>query len=134
MVLGLGRHNGTRDFDPAISVAHAYGVKVGLNINWTDPLITVPELAWLTQPPKQFDLKSSHHPRFHCIDGTSQDGLESVFSAIAQGLDHAQGHRLCFQSALKLSVHCIVTHAGLNTTLESVKQGGGRSAVRAHWI
>src|SRR5258708_6470464 len=52
---------GPVDIQPAlrrISVRHG--------CSWTDPLATMSELAWLTQPQKEFDFKSPHWPsQFH---------------------------------------------------------------------
>jgi zeaxanthin glucosyltransferase len=109
--------------EPVTSVADAYAAQVGLNIDWTDPLATMSELAWLTQTPKEFDFKSPHWPcRLHHTGpfhdglgriesdfpwdrltgeplvyasmGTLQNGLESVFSAIAQAVEPRPGMQL----------------------------------------
>ena len=163
--------------EPATSVAHAYAVQVGLNIDWTDPLATMSELAWLTQTPKEFDFESPHWPSqlhytgpFHdgfgriesdfpwdrlmgeplvyASMGTLQNGLESVFSAIAQAVEPRPGLQLVLsigdgldsKQISSLPANCIVvnrapqvellkrsalciTHAGLNTALESLTQG-----------
>jgi MGT family glycosyltransferase len=150
--------------EPVTSVADAYAAQVGLNIDWTDPLATMSELAWLTQTPKEFDFKSPHWPsRLHHTGpfhdglgriesdfpwdrltgeplvyasmGTLQNGLESVFSAIAQAVEPRPGMQLVLSigdsivvnrapqiELLKRSALCI-THAGLNTVLESLTQG-----------
>jgi MGT family glycosyltransferase len=164
-------------FEPVTSVAHAYAVQVGLNIDWTDPLATMSQLAWLTQTPKEFDFESPHWPfQFHYTGplhdglgriksdfpwhrltgeplvyasmGTLQNGLESVFSAIAQAVEPRSGMQLVLsigpsldsKQISSLPANCIVvnnapqvellkrstlciTHAGLNTTLESLTQG-----------
>src|SRR5260221_13870956 len=163
--------------EPVTSVADAYAAQVGLNIDWTDPLATMSELAWLTQTPKEFDFESPHWPSqlhytgpFH--DGlgriepdfpwdrltgeplvyasmcTLQNGLESVFSAIAQAVEQRPGMQLVLsigdsldsKQISSLPANCIVvhnapqiellkrsalciTHAGLNTTLEALTQG-----------
>src|SRR5258708_12441174 len=109
----------------APSVADAYAAQVGLNIDWTDPLASMSELAWLTQTPKEFDFKSPHWPSqlhhtgpFHdglgriesdfprdrltgeplvyasMGTGTLQNGLEPVFSAIAQAVEPRPGMQL----------------------------------------
>jgi zeaxanthin glucosyltransferase len=163
--------------EPATSVAHAYAAQVGLNIDWTDPLATTSELAWLTQTPKEFDFESPHWPSqlhytgpFHdglgriesdfpwdrltgeplvyASMGTLQNGLESVFSAIAQAVKPRPrmqlvlsiGDSLDSKQLSSLPANCIVvsrapqiellkrsalciTHAGLNTVLESLTQG-----------
>jgi zeaxanthin glucosyltransferase len=162
---------------PVTSVAYAYAAQVGLNIDWTDPLATMSELAWLTQTPKEFDFESPHWPShlhhtgpFHdglgriesdfpwdrltgeplvyASMGTLQNGLEAVFSAIAQAVTPRPGMQLVLSigdsldakqisslpgncivvnrapqiELLKRSALCI-THAGLNTVLESLTQG-----------
>jgi MGT family glycosyltransferase len=118
---------GVREFmqvyEPVTSVAHAYAAEVGLDIDWTDPLATMSELAWLTQTPKEFDFESPHWPsRFHYTGpfhdglgriksdfpwdrltgeplvyasmGTLLNGLESVFSAIARAVEPRPGMQL----------------------------------------
>ncbi len=163
----------------APSVADAYAAQVGLNIDWTDPLASMSELAWLTQTPKEFDFKSPHWPSqlhhtgpFHdglgriesdfprdrltgeplvyasMGTGTLQNGLEAVFSAIAQAVEPRPGMQLVLsigdsldsKQISSLPANCIVvnrapqiellkrsalciTHAGLNTVLESLTQG-----------
>ncbi len=163
--------------EPVTSVADAYAAQVGLNIDWTDPLATMSELAWLTQTPKEFDFESPHWPSqlhytgpFHdglgriepdfpwdrltgeplvyASMGTLQNGLESVFSAIAQAVEPRPGMQLVLsigdsldsKQISSLPANCIVvnrapqiellkraalciTHAGLNTVLESLTQG-----------
>jgi len=135
------------------------------------------ELAWLTQTPKEFDFKSPHWPsRLHHTGpfhdglgriesdfpwdrltgeplvyasmGTLLNGLESVFSAIAQAVEPRPGMQLVLsigdsldsKQISSLPANCIVvknapqvellkrsalciTHAGLNTTLEALTQG-----------
>jgi MGT family glycosyltransferase len=179
---GLARNQaGVRGFmqglEPVTSVADAYAAQVGLNIDWTDPLATMSELAWLTQTPKEFDFESPHWPsHFHYTGpfhdgvgriesdfpwdrltdeplvyasmGTLQNGLASVFSAIAQAVEPRPGMQLVLsigdsldsKQISSLPANCIVvnnapqvellkrstlciTHAGLNTTLESLTQG-----------
>jgi zeaxanthin glucosyltransferase len=163
--------------EPITSVAHAYAAQVGVNIDWTDPLATMSELAWLTQTPKEFDFKSPHWPsQFHYTGpfhdglgriesdfpwdrltgeplvyasmGTLQNGLESVLSAIAQAVSTRPGMQLVLsigdslhsKQISSLPANCIVvnrapqielfkrsalciTHAGLNTVLESLTHG-----------
>jgi zeaxanthin glucosyltransferase len=163
--------------EPVTSVADAYAAQVGLNIDWTDPLATISELAWLTQTPKEFDFESPHwlsqlhhtgpfhdglgriesdfpwdrltgDPLVYASMGTLQNGLESVFSAIAQAVKPRPGMQLVLSIGDSLDVkqisslpaNCIVvnrapqiellkrstlciTHAGLNTVLESLAQG-----------
>jgi zeaxanthin glucosyltransferase len=163
-------------FEPLISVGRAYSECVGLDIDWSDPLATMSELAWLTQTPKEFDFESSHWPpQFHHTGpfhdgrgriesdfpwgrltgepliyasmGTLQNGLESVFSTIAEAAGRRPGTQLVLSigptldpkqiqslpansivvsnapqvELLSRSALCI-THAGLNTTLESLAQ------------
>jgi zeaxanthin glucosyltransferase len=163
--------------EPVTSVAYAYAAQVGLNIDWTDPLATMSELAWLTQTPKEFDFESPHWPsRLHHTGpfhdglgriesdfpwdrltgeplvyasmGTLQNGIEEVFSAIAQAVKPRPGMQLVLsigdsldaKQISSLPANCIVvnrapqiellkrsalciTHAGLNTVLESLTQG-----------
>jgi zeaxanthin glucosyltransferase len=161
---------------PVTSVAYAYAAQVGLNIDWTDPLATMSELAWLTQTPKEFDFESPHWPSqlhhtgpFHdglgriesdfpwdrltgeplvyASMGTLQNGIEAVFSAIAQAVTRpgmqlvlSIGDSVDAKQISSLPANCIVvnrapqiellkrsalciTHAGLNTVLECLTQG-----------
>ena len=164
-------------YEPITSVAHAYAEKVGLDVDWTDPFATMSKLAWLTQMPEEFDFKISHWPAqfrytgpFHdglgriesdfpwnrltgepliyASMGTLQNGLESVFTSIAEAVATRPGMQLVLSigpsldpekisslpansivvknapqmELLKRSALCI-THAGLNTALESLTQG-----------
>lgn len=148
-----------------------------MDIDWSDPYATVSKLAWLTQVPKEFDFPNPqwpaqfHHtgplhdglgrravefpwerltgePIVYASMGTLQNGLESVFSAIAEGVGRRRGVQLVMSigtavdaskirslptsaivvsqapqiELLKHSVLC-VTHAGLNTVLESLAEG-----------
>jgi zeaxanthin glucosyltransferase len=172
-----GVHGFMQVYEPVTSVAHAYAAQVGLDIGWTDPLATMSELAWLTQTPKEFDFESPRWPsQFHYTGpfhdglgriksdfpwdrltgeplvyasmGTLLNGLESVFSAIAQAVEPRPGMQLVLsigdsldsKQISSLPANCIVvknapqvellkrsalciTHAGLNTTLEALTQG-----------
>jgi MGT family glycosyltransferase len=164
-------------YEPITSVAHAYAKKVGLDVDWTDPFATISKLAWLTQMPEEFDFTISHWPAqfrytgpFHdglgriesdfpwnrltrepliyASMGTLQNGLESVFTSIAEAVATRPGMQLVLSigpsldpekisslpansivvknapqmELLKRSALCI-THAGLNTALESLTQG-----------
>jgi zeaxanthin glucosyltransferase len=164
-------------FAPCKAVGRAYAEKVGLEVDWTDPFATVSKVAWLTQMPKEFDFTSSHFPpQFHYTGpfhdsagraeadfpwnwltgepliyaslGTLQNGLESVFSTIAEGVGDRSGMQLVLSvgpaldpkgirslpknaivvrnapqvKLLERSALC-VTHAGLNTALECLTQG-----------
>jgi MGT family glycosyltransferase len=164
-------------YDPVPAEARAYAEKIGLVVDWSDPFATISNLAWLTQTPKEFDFKSSHWPsQFHYTGpfhdglgriesnfpwerltgepliyasmGTLQNGLESVFSAIAEAVGTRPGMQLVLSIGPSLDpakidalpANCIVvnnapqvallkraalciTHAGLNTALESLTQG-----------
>ena len=167
----------TQASEPLISVGRAYAKHVGLDIDWSDPMATMSELAWLTQTPKKFDFESFHWPpQFHYTGpfhdglgriesdfpwdrltgepliyasmGTLQNGLESTFSTIAEAVGRRPGMQLVLSigptldpkqikslpansivvsdapqvELLRRSALCI-THAGLNTTLESLAQG-----------
>ena len=164
-------------YEPITSVAHAYAKKVGLDVDWTDPFATISKLAWLTQMPEEFDFKISRwsaqfrytgpfhdglgriesdfpwnrltrEPLIYASMGTLQNGLESVFTSIAEAVGTRPGMQLVLSigpsldpekisslpansivvknapqmELLKRSALCI-THAGLNTALESLTQG-----------
>jgi len=112
-----------KTYEPITSVAHAYAKKVGLDVDWTDPFATISKLAWLTQMPEEFDFKISHWPAqfrytgpFHdglgriesdfpwnrltgepliyASMGTLQNGLESVFTSIAEAVGTRPGMQL----------------------------------------
>jgi zeaxanthin glucosyltransferase len=158
-------------------IARGYAERVGLDFDCNDPLAGISRLAWLTQTPKEFDFPSSHWPhQFHHTGpfhdgsgrndpdfpwdrltgepliyasmGTLLNGLEGVFSTIAQAVGERAGMQLVLSigpvldpqqikslpanaivvnrapqiELLKRSALCI-THAGLNTTLEALTQG-----------
>jgi MGT family glycosyltransferase len=164
-------------YEPATSIAHNYAREVGLDIDWSDPFVSLSKLAWITQTPKEFDFNSSHWPaQFHYTGplhdglgriesnfpwnrltgepliyasmGTLQNGLEPTFSTIAEAVRTRPGMQLVLSigesldprrinslpsscivvrnapqiELLKRATLCI-THAGLNTTLESLAQG-----------
>jgi zeaxanthin glucosyltransferase len=158
-------------------IARGYAERVGLDFDCNDPLAGISRLAWLTQTPREFDFPSSHlPPQFHQTGpfhdgygrpvqdfpwdrltgepliyasmGTMQNGLEDVFTTIAQAVGERAGIQLVLSigpfldpqqikwlpanaiavdrapqiELLKRSALCI-THAGLNTTLEAITQG-----------
>jgi zeaxanthin glucosyltransferase len=160
-----------------IEVARAYASRVGLDIDWSKPFATISRLAWLVQMPRKFDFEAAAWPKpFHYTGpwhdgsgrmntnfpwdrltgdpliyasmGTLMNGLETVFSTIAEAVGSRPGMQLVLSigpnldpssiqsvpanaivvqqapqlELLKRSVLCI-THAGLNTTLESLAQG-----------
>jgi zeaxanthin glucosyltransferase len=162
---------------PLLEVIRAYAHQAGLKLYWDDPFARISKLAWLTQTPKEFDFKSSHWPsQFHYTGpahdglgriesdfpwdrltgepliyasmGTLQNGLEPVFTTIAEAVGERPGTQIVMSvgpilevaqikslpknaivvnhapqiDLLKRSTLCI-THAGLNTTLESLAQG-----------
>jgi zeaxanthin glucosyltransferase len=166
-----------RLYEPVLEVGRSYAKEVGLDIDWNDPFATISKKAWLTQVPKEFDFPSVHWPpQFHHTGpyhdgqgraeitfpwdhltgepliyasmGTLQNGLESVFSAIAEAVGTRRGYQLVMSigssldqtkikhlppnaivvnhapqiEILKRASLCI-THAGLNTALESLAQG-----------
>jgi zeaxanthin glucosyltransferase len=166
-----------KTFEPIMAISRAYAEQVGLQIDWSDPFATISKLAWLTQVPKEFDFDCSHlPPQFHYTGpahdgfgrkepefpwdrltgepiiyasmGTLQNGLEAVFSTIAEAVGPRPGVQLVMSvgpaidpkrvtslpgnaivvngapqlELLKRATLCI-THAGLNTTLESLAQG-----------
>jgi zeaxanthin glucosyltransferase len=166
-----------KTYEPLTSVSQAYAKRVGLDVDWTDPFATISKLAWLTQTPKEFDFVSDHWPaQFHYTGpfhdglgriessfpwdlltgepliyasmGTLQNGLESVFTSIAEAVGSRPGIQLVLSVGSgidpggigSLPANCIVvnkapqvellrrstlciTHAGLNTALESLTQG-----------
>lgn len=164
-------------FELLRSVARDYAKQVGLRVDWSDPFATISKLAWLTQMPKEFDFKGADWPsQFHYAGpahdgsgrapanfpwdrltgepliyasmGTLQNGLEHVFTTIAEAVGERPGTQLVMSighnldvsqikslprnaivvnnapqiEILKKSTLCI-THAGLNTALESLTQG-----------
>jgi MGT family glycosyltransferase len=163
--------------EPISSVGRAYVEKTGMKIDWTDPWVSHSKLLWLTQSPKEFDFRTSHMPsQFHYTGpfhdglgranmdfpwdkltgepliyasmGTLQNGLEPVFSTIAEAVGNCPGVQLVMSigsvldpsqiqslppnaivlnqvpqiEILKRAALCI-THAGFNTTVESLTQG-----------
>jgi MGT family glycosyltransferase len=172
-----GVHRLLQMYEPITSVGRVYAERVGLDIDWSDPRATISKLAWITQMPEQFDFKDAHWPaQFHYTGpfhdghgriesdfpwdrltgepliyasmGTLQNGLESVFSRIAEAVGTRPGIQLVLSigpaldatkinslpsnsivvsnapqmDLLKRATLCI-THAGLNTALESLAQG-----------
>jgi len=155
----------------------AYAEKVGLDIDWSDPLATISKLAWVTQAPKEFDFDGAvwphqfHHtgpfhdgggripsefpwdrltgePLVYASMGTLQNGIEDVFTAIAEAVNRKPNVQLVISigtnidatrigglrdntvvvtrapqiEILKRAALCI-THAGLNTVLETLAKG-----------
>jgi len=168
---------------PNIAVARAYAKRAGLDIDWDNPSATISQLAWITQTPQIFDFESSHWPpQFHHtgpfhdgagrvdVDfpwerltgepliyasmGTLQNGLESVFRAIAEAAVPHRNVQLVLSigsyldldqigplpsnavvvrhapqlELLKRASVCI-THAGLNTVLEALAHGVPQVAI-----
>jgi zeaxanthin glucosyltransferase len=168
---------------PTIAVGGAYAKRVGLDIDWDQPSATISQLAWITQTPQTFDFESSHWPsQFHHtgpfhdgagrvdVDfpwqrltgepliyasmGTLQNGLESVFRAIAEAATSHRNVQLVLSiggyldleeigplpsnavvvrhapqlELLKRASVCI-THAGLNTVLEALAHGVPQVAI-----
>jgi len=155
----------------------AYAEQMGLDIDWADPLATISKLAWVTQVPREFDFdgavwpKQFHHSgpfndgvgRIPCefpwdrltgealvyaSMGTLQNGIEEVFSTIAEAVRRIPNVQLVMPvgpnvdpnrlaglrenaivvarapqiEILKRAALCI-THAGLNTVLETLANG-----------
>lgn len=162
---------------PLLAVAKAYAEKVGLKIDWSDPVPTVSKLAVITQTPKEFDFPNiDWPPQFHYAGpfhddegrapvsfpwekldgrplvyaslGTLVNGLEQVYRVILEAvgkfpemqivlavgtnvdpddLGSIPANTIVVRTApqielLKRAELCI-THAGLNTALESLAQG-----------
>jgi zeaxanthin glucosyltransferase len=164
-------------FEPSFAVARAYAEGAGIHVDWADPLATISERAWLTQSPKEFDFESSHWPdHFHHTGpfhdgrgriesdfpwerltgepliyasmGTLMNGLDHVFSTIAEAVGNRPGLQLVMSTGPALDPKQIrflprsavvvnrapqlgllpraslcITHAGMNTALESLTQG-----------
>ncbi len=173
---GLSKY--LQSLEPIRAIMREYAEKNRLKVNWEDPYAATSKLAWLTQVPREFDFQSDHWPSsfhhtgpFHDGEGripsdfpweqltgepliyasmgTLQNGLEPVFSTIAEAvgksvpemqlvlsignsLDAKQirslpSNAIVVRNApqmelLKLAGLCI-THAGLNTALESLAAG-----------
>jgi MGT family glycosyltransferase len=168
---------------PTIAVGRAYAKRAGLDVDWDNPSATISQLAWITQTPQTFDFESSHWPpQFHHtgpfhdgagrvdVDfpwqrltgepliyasmGTLQNGLESVFRAIAEAATPHRNVQLVLSiggyldleqigplpsnavvvrhapqlELLKRASVCI-THAGLNTVLEALAHGVPQVAI-----
>jgi MGT family glycosyltransferase len=172
-----GLHMAEPAFAPRRVHGRAYAERVGLDIDWADPFPTISKLAWLTQMPREFDFQDASWPsQFHYTGpfhdgmgrvqpdfpwdrltgepiiyasmGTIQNGLESVFSAIAEAVGNRAGKQLVLsigpfldcKKITSLPANCIVvssapqlellkqsalciTHAGLNTALECLAAG-----------
>jgi zeaxanthin glucosyltransferase len=168
---------------PTTAVARAYAKRVALDIDWHEPSATISQLAWVTQTPQAFDFESSHWPRqfhhtgpFHdgagriAVDfpwqrltgepliyasmGTLQNGLESVYCAIAEAATQHRNSQLVLsignyldldqigplpsnavvvrqapQLELLKGASVCITHAGLNTVLEALAHGVPQVAV-----
>jgi len=163
--------------EPITAVGRAYVEKTGMKVDWTDPWVSHSKLLWLTQSPKELDFRADYMPpQFHYTGpfhdglgranadfpwdkltgepliyasmGTLQNGLEPVFSAIAEAVGDRAGMQLVMSigsvldpsqirslppnavvvnhapqiEILKRAALCI-THAGFNTTVESLTQG-----------
>lgn len=175
-VAGLSKY--LQSLEPIRAIMREYAEKNRLMVDWKDSYAATSKLAWLTQVPREFDFPSDHWPSsFHYTGpfhdgegrvpsefpweqltgepliyasmGTLQNGLEPVFSTIAEAVGKSApamqlvlsiGHSLDAKEIrslpasaivvknapqvelLKLASLCI-THAGLNTVLESLAQG-----------
>jgi zeaxanthin glucosyltransferase len=164
-------------FEPSFAVARAYAEEARIRVDWDDPYATISKLAWLTQSPKEFDFKSSHWPEYfhytgpfhdgrgriesdfpwdrltgdpliYASMGTIMNGLDRVFSTIAEAVGNRTGLQLVLsigpaldpkqirslsqtaiavhrapQLELLLRTSLCITHAGMNTAMESLTQG-----------
>lgn len=163
--------------EPFMSLARDYAKLAKLEIDWDDPCATISDLAWITQAPKEFNFdhpqlppqfyhtgpfhdeagrlnskfpwdRLTGEPLIYASMGTMQNGLEPVFSTIAEAVGNRPGKQLVLSigpvldpgkiqslpantilvknapqmELLKRSALCI-THAGLNTTLEALTEG-----------
>ena len=54
--------------------ARAFAERAGLKIDWDSPAVTISELGWITQTPKEFDFESSHWPTQFRHTGPFHDG------------------------------------------------------------
>jgi zeaxanthin glucosyltransferase len=168
---------------PNIAVGRAYAKRAGLDVDWDNPSATISQLAWISQTPETFDFENPHWPpQFHHtgpfhddasrvdVDfpwerltgepliyasmGTLQNGLESVFRAIAEAAAPRRNVQLVLSigghldleqigplpcnavvvrhspqlELLKRASVCI-THAGLNTVLEALAHGVPKVAI-----
>jgi MGT family glycosyltransferase len=158
-------------------VACDYATEHGITVDWNEPSGTLSKRLWLAQLPKELDFAATPWPQqfryagpFHDGErrasvafpwerltgeriiyaslGTLQNGLEEIFSTIAEGVGDRAGVQLVLsvgpfldvekitslpQNAivvqqapqlelLKQATLCI-THAGLNTALECLAEG-----------
>ena len=158
-------------------IARNYATKHGVTVDWNDPSGTLSKRLWLAQLPREFDFAATPWPEqfryagpFHDGErrakvafpwerltgkqiiyaslGTLQNGLEEIFSTIAEGVGDRAGVQLVLavgpfldlERILKLPQDAIVvkqapqlelikqatlciTHAGLNTALECLAEG-----------
>jgi zeaxanthin glucosyltransferase len=166
-----------RIWSPMVEVAKPYAAKLGLEVNWADPVPMPSKLAIITQTPKEFDFpenpwpeqfvyagpfhddrgrepvdfpweKLTGDPLIYASLGTLVNGLPQIYRSIlgaVEKLPHVQvvlsvGKKLNLDELgsipsnvivvrtapqielLKRAALCI-THAGVNTALESLGQG-----------
>ncbi|HEX4169451.1 MAG TPA: glycosyltransferase [Bryobacteraceae bacterium] len=162
---------------PMAEIARSYADKVGLKIDWNDPVATVSKLAVITQTPKEFDFpgipwpaqfhyagpfhddegrepvpfpwdKLTDKPLIYASLGTLVNGLYEVYKHILEAVEALEDVQLVLSigkninpenlgpipsnaivvrsapqiELLKRAALCI-THAGLNTALESLAHG-----------
>jgi len=62
----------------ANGAAKAYAERRGLKVDWRDPSFTISRLAWLTQPPKEFDFESGHWPTQFYHTGPFHNGTGRI--------------------------------------------------------
>src|SRR6266403_1827523 len=111
----------------ANAVIRAHAESAGLEVDWEDLDSTLSPLASITQTPRAFDFESSHwSPQFHHT-GPFHDGndREQIGPVPSNAIIVKQAPQL---ELLKQTSVCI-THAGLNTVLESLAQGVPQVAI-----
>ena len=164
-------------FDVCRDVARNYATEHCITVDWNDSFGTLSKRLWLAQLPREFDFAATPWPEqfryagpFHDGErrakvafpwerltgkqiiyaslGTLQNGLEEIFSTIAEGVGDRAGVQLVLSvgpfldleqilnlpqdaivvkqapqlELLKQAILCI-THAGLNTALECLAEG-----------
>ncbi|WP_158790348.1 nucleotide disphospho-sugar-binding domain-containing protein [Granulicella sp. L60] len=64
-------------FEPAKAVVQRYAEAAGMDLDWSDPWVTISKLAWISQTRLEFDFKSTHLPQQFHYTGPFDDGLSS---------------------------------------------------------
>ena len=64
-------------FEPARAVVQRYADAAGMDLDWSDPWVTISKLAWISQTPIEFDFKSTHLPQQFHYTGPFDDAFSS---------------------------------------------------------